>query len=73
MASRRAGLPVAITKGFSPHLKISITRALKLGLESPSEEAVFYMDKKIDPICFIKNINDKLPQGVEVNKAEEMF
>ena len=73
MASRRAGLPVTITKGFSPHLKISITRALKLGLESPSEEAVFYMDKKIDPIFFIKNINDKLPQGVAVNKAEEMF
>ena len=72
-ASRRAGLPVAVTKGFSPHLKISITRALKLGLESPSEEAIFYMDAKIDPIFFTKAINDKLPRGVEVNKAEEIF
>ena len=72
-ASRRAGLPVAVTKGFSPHLKISINRALKLGLESPSEEAVFYMDGKIDPVFFTKAINDKLPQGVEVNKAEEIF
>ena len=65
-------LPVTVTKGFSPRLKISITRALKLGLESSSEEAVFYMDGKVDPIFFTKAINDKLPQGVKVNKAEEI-
>ena len=33
-ACRRAGLPVAVTKGFSPRLKISILKALKLGVES---------------------------------------
>ena len=69
-ASRRAGLPVTVTKGFNPHLKISITRALKLGLESENEEAVFYMDKEIRHEDFVKSINDKLPEGVRIISAE---
>ncbi len=71
-ASRRADLPVTITKGYSPHLKISITKALKLGVESSAEEAVFYMDENIEGPEFMKKINEKLPQGVNVLKAEEM-
>ncbi|MCM8761379.1 MAG: TIGR03936 family radical SAM-associated protein [Candidatus Omnitrophica bacterium] len=70
-ASRRAGLPVTITKGFSPRLKISIKRALKLGLESQSEEAVFYLDKPVRPQDFIDSINAKLPEDVKVLTAEE--
>ena len=72
-ASRRARLPVRITEGFSPHLKISVTRALKLGLASESEEAVFHMDGKISPEEFIRNINENLPCGVRVKKAEEVL
>lgn len=71
-ASRRAGLPVTITKGFSPRLKISITRALKLGLASDREEAVFYMDSFTKPGDFTKRINANLPQGVSVTGEEEI-
>ena len=70
-AARRACLPVALTQGFSPHLKISITRALKLGLESSSEEAVFHMDRAIEPRKFIDSMNAKLPDGVKVLTASE--
>ncbi len=70
-ASRRANLPVEITKGFSPHLKISITKALKLGVESDHEEAVFYMEKAIQPADFIRSINGKLPDGVKIRLREE--
>lgn len=69
-ACRRAGLPVTITKGFSPHLKISITRALKLGLESSNEEAIIYMDSMIDPEEFKNSMNDNLPEGIRIKKAE---
>ena len=72
-ASRRAGLPVTVTKGFSPRLKISITKALKLGVESGAEEAVFGFDKDIVPEEFVSRMNDKLPEGVKVLKAEEMI
>lgn len=70
-ASRRAGLPVTVTKGFSPHLKISLARALKLGIESDGEEATFYVDKPIPAQDFISRINGKLPEGVKVLTAEE--
>ena len=72
-ASRRARLPVTITKGFSPRLKISITKALKLGIESGSEEVIFGLDKDIVPEEFVSNINSKLPEGVKVLRAEEMI
>lgn len=72
-ASRRAGLPVTVTKGFSPRLKISITKALKLGVESGSEEVVFGFDKDIAPENFVTSINGKLPDGVKILKAEEMI
>ncbi len=38
-ALRRADLPLKMTEGFSPHPKLSIKRALKLGVESDNEEA----------------------------------
>lgn len=69
-ASRRAALPVVVTKGFSPHLKISISRALKLGLESDGEEAVFYIDKKMEPEDFMTLMNAKLPDGVTITSAK---
>lgn len=68
-ALRRADLPVTITKGFTPRLKVSITRALKLGLESVAEEAVIALDEEIDAQNFIKKLNDELPQGVKVTAA----
>ena len=69
-ACRRAGLPVAVTKGFSPRLKISILKALKLGVESAREEAVFYMEHEVKPEYFIDSINAKLPDGVRVISCE---
>ncbi len=71
-ASRRANLPVRKTQGFSPHLKISIINALKLGLESTKEEAVFYLEENLKPEDFILSINDKLPDGVKILHAEEI-
>jgi radical SAM-linked protein len=70
-ASRRAGLPAVITKGFSPRIKMSVAKALKLGVESRSEEAVFYMDSKLEPQSFADAINAKLPDGVQVMSARE--
>lgn len=70
-ASRRADLPVTITKGFSPHLKISVIKALKLGVESSGEEAIFYMDKPVSPLIFAESMNKNMPAGVRILKAEE--
>lgn len=68
-ALRRAGLPVAITRGFSPRIKMSLMKALKLGVESSSEEALFYMNEKLETQEFITRLNTKLPDGIKVMSA----
>lgn len=70
-ASRRGRLPVSITKGFSPRLKINIIKALKLGIESDGEEAVFFLDKPVRLSDFISRMNEKLPEGVKIKTAGE--
>ena len=72
-SARRARLPIEITKGFSPRLKINIIRALKLGVESQGEEAVFYMERPMAPQDMGLYINKKLPEGVRVEKCEEIL
>ncbi|MBN2453367.1 MAG: DUF2344 domain-containing protein [Candidatus Omnitrophica bacterium] len=71
-ALRRAGLPVVMTKGFSPRIKMSITRALKLGIESESEEATFYLSEKLPPRLFTDTLNAKLPNGIKITGIEEI-
>ena len=71
-ALRRANLPVTITQGFSPRLKISINRALKLGVESLDEALTVHVSKRVEPALFIGSLNKNLPQGVKIAKAEEI-
>ena len=71
-ASRRANLPVAMSQGFSPRLKISITRALKLGLEGMDQESVFCLEKPISSEEFMGSMNTNLPDGVKITRIEEM-
>ena len=71
-ALRRADLPVTITQGFSPRLKISIMRALKLGVESLDETLTVHMSKAVKPALFIELLNKNLPEGVRIARAEEI-
>ena len=70
-ALRRSGLPISITKGFNPHPKISVSRALKLGIESDNEEAIFYLDRAdIKPEDFKERLNKQLPEGIKIKDAK---
>ena len=70
-ALRRAGLPVTISQGFSPHLKISIAKALKLGAESYSEELTINMSEMVAPGLIMQLLNDNLPGGVRIKEIKE--
>ena len=65
-AIRRAELPFSITKGFSPHLKISIKKALKLGVESDEEIAYFYLEDYMEPNELVNRMNRELPSGIRI-------
>jgi len=69
-AVRRSGVPVAMSQGFSPHPKISIEPALKLGLESRSLEARFGLSGRMDKEELKERLRSGLPGGIEILEAE---
>jgi radical SAM-linked protein len=68
-AMRRADLPLKISEGFSPHPKLSIARALKLGLESEHEEAAVVLKEFVKPQDFKTRLQMQLPEGITIKEA----
>ncbi len=68
-AMRRADLPLKISEGFNPHPKLSIARALKLGLESEHEEATVVLKEFVNPKDFKTRLQVQLPQGITIKEA----
>jgi radical SAM-linked protein len=66
-ALRRTNLPLFYTQGFNPHVKLSFSRALKLGVEG-EEEVTFYFTRKIDPLELQNEITCQLPAGLAIKK-----
>jgi len=69
-AMRRAELPLKFTEGFNPHPKLSIKRALKLGLESENEEASIILKEAVSPQDFKSRLQEQLPEGIEIKDAQ---
>lgn len=69
-AMRRACLPIKFSEGFSPHPKLSIKRALKLGVESENEEAQIVLTDEIDNLLFKKLLSSQLPKGIEIKDVQ---
>ena len=65
-AIRRSGMPFVLTKGFSPRVKISIPKALKLGVSSETEVMSLWLIREVDRDAVIKAINSELPEGVQL-------
>ena len=65
-AFRRADLPLKLTEGFSPHPKLSLNRALKLGVESEAEQGsiVFKEFVKLDEVKL--RLQQQLPEGISI-------
>lgn len=68
-AARRGALPLYFTEGFSPHPKLRIKRALKLGIESGHEEAEILLSRKMNPWLLKYRLNRQLPKGIRIKKA----
>lgn len=69
-ALRRAEIPVKITEGFNPHPKLSMFRALKLGVESDHEEAAVIVKEKIECEEFTFRLSQQLPEGIEIKDVK---
>lgn len=71
-AMRRAGIPLKMTEGFSPHPKFSIKRALKLGLESDNEEASIILRIPVALEDFKNKLQAELPEGIEIRSVSPL-
>lgn len=69
-AVRRAEIPVELSKGFSPRPKIRFKRALKLGVESEAEEAIFQLDSAMSVADFNRGLQAQLPTGIQIKYVE---
>jgi len=65
-AMRRAELPLKLTEGFSPHPKLSLKRALKLGLDSDNEEGTILLSLPVSSDEFRNRLQPQLPEGIEL-------
>jgi radical SAM-linked protein len=68
-AMRRAEFSLKMTEGFNPHPKLSIKRALKLGLESENEEATIVLKDFVPPQEFRDRLQEQLPEGIKIKFA----
>ena len=69
-AVRRARLPFVLSNGFSPRVKISIPKALKLGIESKREEMFITLKDELSTENIKNLINDELPSGINIISIE---
>lgn len=71
-AFRRAEIPIAYSRGFSPHPKINFASALPVGSTSKAEFADIELDEDIKVEDFISRVNAQLPSGIMILKAQEI-
>ena len=62
-----------MSEGFSPHPKLSLKRALKLGIESEHEEASIVLKFPVTPEVFKNRLQKQLPEGIEVKDVQGNF
>jgi hypothetical protein len=64
-AIRRAGLPVAYSEGYNPHMKMVFAAPLPLGFESRGDYADVFFKQEIDGFI----LNKYFPEGVKILKS----
>lgn len=68
-AIRRAGLPIAYSQGFNPHMKISWGNALKVGATSEAEFAELNFEGWVKPRAVLERLGPHMPKGLEISEA----
>lgn len=68
-AARRAGLPLAFTRGFNPHPRISFAAPLAVGVAGEAEYAEIELDRDLGVEHVAGALNASLPEGLSVRRA----
>lgn len=65
-AARRAGLPIAFTRGFNPHAKLSFAAPLAVGTVGEAEFADIELDRDIPAGVVAKSLAAAMPDGLRL-------
>ena len=65
-ALRRSGLPLRMTEGFHPHVKMSLPEPLPLGVGSDGERYVVYFTREVSAAEVRSRLAVGLPEGCEL-------
>ena len=71
-AFRRAGLPLAYSEGHMPRPRLSIAAALPVGVTSEAELLDVYLNRRVSPFYFLKQLEPQLPEGVRAYEAVDV-
>ncbi len=71
-AFRRADFPVAYSQGYNPHIKLSLGQPLSVGMIGYGEFFDLELTTDIATDFFVKELNQFLPEGIEVDQAREI-
>ncbi|MBO0835105.1 MAG: DUF2344 domain-containing protein [Actinobacteria bacterium] len=69
---RRAGLPVALSAGFSPHPKISYSGGAPTGAASEAEYLEISLTESLDPAAVRSRLDAALPDGIDVTEVADL-
>lgn len=65
-AMRRAGIPIAFTGGYSPHMIMSFAQPLGVGITSDGEYLDIELREAIDSEEAIRRLNEVMVEGIDV-------
>lgn len=68
-AIRRAELPIEYSKGFNPHMSISIAQPLSVGIYSKGEYMDIVLTEELKEDYIESRLNYSMPHGLKVIKA----
>jgi len=68
---RRAGLPLAYSRGFKPHPRIVLASALPLGFTSQAEAVDIWLDEHIPLEAVETSLQRAIPPGIHIESLSE--
>lgn len=70
-AMRREQIPMEFSKGFNPHMMLSLANPLPLGVESEIEFLDMVTSEDVEISWLIEHINGILPEGLELLRGSQ--
>lgn len=69
---KRSNLPVEYSKGFNPHINMSIAQPLAVGIYSCGEYMDVYFKSETSGKDIVEKLNKNVPSGIEILRADRV-